>query len=88
MAPDDSDQKFIHSDLETTRTEESYSVQISIYRSEDSDWFLELVAGDGHSTLWEDVFESDDAAFGEAILAIREEGIASFYGKAPNSQAK
>jgi hypothetical protein len=88
MAPDDSDQKFIHSDLETTRTEGISSVQISIYRSEDSDWFLELIAGDGNSTVWPEAFETEEAALGEAILVIKDEGIASFYGKAPNSQAK
>ena len=69
----------IHSSLETTQTQGPYSVEIFIYRSADSGWFLELVAGDGNSTVWEDQFETDDAAFGEAILAIQEEGIQSFY---------
>ena len=88
MAPDASDQKFIHSDLETTRTEGSHSVQISIYRSEDSDWFLELIAGDGNSTLWPEAFETEEAALGEAILVIKDEGIQSFYGKALQDPAK
>ena len=69
----------VHSDLETTQTQGPHSVAIYIYRSADSGWFLELVAGDGNSTVWEDQFETDDAAFGEAILAIQEEGIQSFY---------
>ena len=68
-----------HSSLETTQTQGPHSVAIYIYRSADSGWFLELVAGDGNSTVWEDQFETDDAAFGEAILAIQEEGIPSFY---------
>ena len=81
---DDQCSDLIRSDLENTRTEGKYSVEIRIYRSAGTQWFLELVAGDGHSTLWEEVFESDDAAFGEAILAIREEGIQSFYATKPH----
>jgi uncharacterized protein len=69
----------IHSDVETTHSQGSRSVDIRIYCSADSAWVLELVAGDGNSTVWEDPFETDDAAFGEAILAIKEEGIESFY---------
>jgi uncharacterized protein len=69
----------IHSDLETTHSQGPLLVDIRIYRSADSGWILELVAGDGNSTVWEDPFESDDAAFGEAILAIKQEGVASFY---------
>ena len=69
----------IHSELETTQTQGLHSVEIFIYRSADSGWFLEIVADDGNSTVWEDQFETDDAAFGEAILAIQEEGIQSFY---------
>ena len=76
----------IHSELETTQTEGPYSVAIQIYRSEDSGWLLEIVAADGNSTVWEDPFESEDAALGEAILAIREEGIESFYQSLPVTQ--
>ena len=75
--------EIVHSDLETTHTEGQYAVDIRIYRSADSGWFLELVAADGNSTVWEDPFETDDAAFGEAILAIKEEGIQSFYETLP-----
>ena len=48
-------------------------------RSEDSDWFLELIAGDGNSTVWPEPFQTEEAALGEAILTIKDEGIASFY---------
>ena len=76
---DDGTPEIIHSDLETTQTEGPYSVEILIYRSADSGWFLEVVAEDGNSTVWEDPFDTDEAALGEAILAIKEEGIQSFY---------
>ena len=83
MAQENSDQDLIHSDLETSHSQGSYSVSIQIYRSTDTDWTLEVVAADGNSTVWEDPFDSEDAALGEAILAIRDEGIQSFYANAP-----
>ena len=76
---DDHTLELIHSDLETTQTEGPYSVEILIYRSADSGWLHEVVAEDGNSTVWEDAFDTDEAALGEAILAIKEEGIQSFY---------
>jgi hypothetical protein len=76
---DDHTPELIHSDLETTQTKGPYSVEIFIYRSADSGWLLEVVAEDGNSTVWEDPFDTDEAALGEAILAIKEEGIQSFY---------
>ena len=76
---DDPLAELIRSDLETTHSQGRYSVSIQIYRATDSNWTLEIVAADGHSTVWEDPFDSEDAALGEAILAIRDEGIQSFY---------
>ena len=73
----------IRSDLETTHSQGPYSVAIQIYRSDDSGWLLEIMAADGNSTVWEDPFESEDEALGEAILAIKEEGIQSFYQSLP-----
>ena len=79
---DDQLSKVIHSDLETSHSQDSFSVSIQIYRSTDSSWMLEVVAADGNATVWNDAFDSEDAALGEAILAIRDEGIQSFYAKA------
>ena len=81
---DDQCSDLIRSDLETTHSQGSYSVSIQIYRATDSNWTLEIVAADGHSTVWEDPFDSEDAALGEAILAIRDEGIQSFYATKPH----
>ena len=41
---DDQLSKVIHSDLETSHSQGSYSVSIQIYRSTDSSWTLEVVA--------------------------------------------
>lgn len=79
MRTDDQCSDLIRSDLETTHSQGRYSVSIQIYRATDYNWTLEIVAADGHSTVWEDPFDSEDAALGEAILAIRDEGIQSFY---------
>jgi hypothetical protein len=69
----------IRSDLETTHSQGSHAVSIHIYRPDDAGWLLEIVAADGNSTVWEDRFDTDEAALGEAILAIKEEGMQSFY---------
>ena len=75
-------EELIRSDLETSQSEGGYSVSIHIYRGDDTGWLLEIEAADGNSTVWEDRFDTDEAALGEAILAIKEEGIQSFYENA------
>jgi len=61
---------------------EGKTVDIDIYRTEDSSWILEIVDQDNNSTLWEDQFEQEDDALAEALDALKEEGIASFVGSA------
>lgn len=57
--------------------------RIQIYRLEgDAQWVLEVVDKDGTSTVWDDQFDSDQVALEEALMAIREEGAASFMGQA------
>jgi hypothetical protein len=43
------------------------------------EWSLEIVASDGCSTVWDDLFASDEAALAEALSAIKDEGIPSFF---------
>ncbi|RUO77857.1 hypothetical protein [Idiomarina seosinensis] len=61
---------------------EGKTVDIDIYRTEDSSWILEIVDQDNNSTLWEDQFEQEDDALAEALDALKEEGIGSFIGAA------
>ena len=70
--------ELIYSDLNTRYTEGGLSIDINIYRLPDTDWILEVVADDGNSTVWEDPFATDEAAFAEAMEAIKEYGIPSF----------
>ncbi len=48
------DPKLINSPLSRIVDEDGERVEVCIYRVEDADWTLEIVAGDGCSTLWEE----------------------------------
>jgi hypothetical protein len=85
---DDSDDKddvsedgleLVHSPLERTISHGATSVQLFIYRApSDAHWHLELEDQLGGSTVWDDAFESDQAALDAALSAIDEEGLESF----------
>jgi hypothetical protein len=70
----------IYSDLQTTIDQDGHSLEINIYRLPESDWVLEVVDEFGNSTVWDDVFTTDEAALGEALDAIKSEGIEAFVG--------
>jgi hypothetical protein len=53
-------------------------VRIDIYRLETTDWSLEVVDETGASTVWDELFPTDQAALDEAMKTIREEGIRTF----------
>jgi hypothetical protein len=73
------DPKLINSSLSRSFEENGARVEIAIYRLEDTDWSLEIVASDGCSTVWDDLFATDEAALAEALSAIKDEGIPSFF---------
>jgi hypothetical protein len=52
---------------------------------EDTEWSLEIVANDGNSTVWNDLFPSDEDALAEALKSIGEDGIRSFSEGAPDA---
>ena len=59
--------------------QDGVSVEIHIYRgSEDDTWVLEIVDQQGTSTVWDDRFETDEAALQEALSALKLEGIIPF----------
>jgi hypothetical protein len=43
-------------------TKEDVTVEPCIYRLENTKWTLEVVDAEGTSTVWDDEFETDDAA--------------------------
>ncbi|MFO3798131.1 MAG: hypothetical protein ACK8QZ_12815 [Anaerolineales bacterium] len=61
-------------------TSEGQTIRFDIYRGPESDWSLEAVDEFNNSTVWDDLFATDQAALDEALRTIREEGIASLIG--------
>ena len=72
------DPKLIQSPLSRIIREDGTEVRIDIYRLETTDWSLEVVDETGTSTVWDDLFPTDQAALDEALKTIREEGIRTF----------
>jgi hypothetical protein len=73
------DYEIITSSLSRTFTRDGITIEILIYRVEnDSAWQLEVVDPEGASTVWEDLFETEQDALNEAFQAIASEGITSF----------
>ena len=72
------DIELIMSPLCCTFEQDSVSLQVEIYRSQDSDWTLEVVNPANTSIVWEDTFLSDKAALDEFQRTVKEEGIHSF----------
>jgi uncharacterized protein len=77
------DPKFINSPLSRVVEEDGVSVKVCIYRLENTKWSLEMVAQNGMSTVWDDLFPSDEAALAEALKTISEEGLESFSIEGP-----
>ena len=71
--------KIITSRLSRKFTRDGITIEILIYRVEsDPVWQLEIVDAEGRSTVWEDLFETEQDALNEAFQTIASEGIASF----------
>ena len=51
-------------------TKDEVTVELCIYRLEDTKWTFEVVDAEGTSTVWDDEFETDDAAYAEFQKAI------------------
>ena len=63
-----------------TVTRNGKTVKVEIYGSGKNDWILEVVDEDNNSTVWDDPFPSDDAAFEAFQRTLEEEGIESMIG--------
>jgi uncharacterized protein len=58
-------------------------VDVDIYRLEDEDhWTLEVVNDAGTSTLWDDQFATDQAAYDEFQRTVAAEGMMPFHEEA------
>lgn len=73
------DPNLVDSGLSQRVTVDGHDFQIEIYRLEhDTQWSLEVVDEDGTSTVWDDLFDSDQAALDEVLKTIKEEGLSAF----------
>jgi hypothetical protein len=55
-------------------SEGDLTVDVQIYRLEDSKWALEVIDSEGTSTVWDDQFDTDEAAKAEFIVALPRKG--------------
>jgi hypothetical protein len=75
--------QIIKSPLSRVIEEGGVSVDVRICRLENTGWSLEILAEDGTSTMWDDLY-SDEIALAEALKAIKENGIRSFSQVEPD----
>ena len=69
------DPKIITSPLSGPFTEGDVTVDVQIYRLEDTKWTLEVIDNQGTSIVWDDQFDTDDAARREFNRSVAEEGL-------------
>ena len=75
----DIDPPIIDSPLSQTVNRDGITVRIAIFRlEEDEGWTLEVVNETGTSTVWEDPFDTDAAAFEAFERAVEAEGMDTF----------
>ena len=80
----DDNYEITHSPLECDFTRDGITVGIRIFRGpDDPGWILEVEDHKGGSTVWDDLFASDQAAYDEAIQTIDTEGIGTFADPEP-----
>lgn len=58
-------------------TDKGHTVRVEIYRGPDTDWTLEIVDASNTSTVWDDLFVTDQSALDELLRIIREDGMES-----------
>jgi hypothetical protein len=81
----DRDPNLVTSGLSTVVTKGGVKLQVNILRLEhETEWSLEVVSPDGASTVWNDTFSSDEAAYAEFERTITEEGARTFLELAAN----
>jgi hypothetical protein len=77
------DPNIIQSGLSRRVTVEGHEFSIEIYSLEHEDtWALEVVDEKGTSTVWDELFDTDQAALDEVLKTIEEEGLSAFRDSA------
>jgi hypothetical protein len=77
------DPNLITSSLSREVSRDGVGVRVEIYRLEDRPgWALEVVNDRGTSTVWDELFDTDDAADAAFREAVEAEGMAAFLDSA------
>jgi hypothetical protein len=80
---DELEPNLVTSGLSRRVTRDGITVEICIYRLEtNQEWSLEVVNSAGTSTVWDNVFSSDDAANEEFLRTLADEGMSTFLDSA------
>lgn len=72
------DPKVIDSKHSGFITRDGVTVELCIYRLEDTKWTLEVVDNEGTSTVWDGEFDTDDDALVEFERTVLESGMLEF----------
>jgi len=76
------DPDIVRSGLSGPITEQGTTVDVRIYRTEEQPgWSLEVVNSAATSTVWDDLFETDELAFSEFRRTVVEEGMGVFVDR-------
>ena len=79
----DREPNIVTSSLSRRVSQDGVAVDVRICRLEtDATWTLEVVNPAGTSTVWDDLFPSDDAANDEFLRTVADEGMAAFLDSA------
>lgn len=79
----DRDPNIVKSGLSRKVTQNGITVSVEIYRLEhEPGWSLEVVNASGTSTVWDDLFDTDDAADEAFRTTLDEEGMQAFLDSA------
>ena len=80
------DPKIITSPFSGPFTEGDTTVDVQIYRLENTQWTLEVIDGEGTSTVWDDEFDTAAAAKAEFLRSVAEEGLVGVISEASASR--
>lgn len=79
----DRDPNLITSSLSHEVSRDGVTIKVEIYRLDDRPgWSLEVVNDKGTSTVWDELFDTDDAAYAAFHDTVVEEGFAAFLDSA------
>jgi len=87
MSKSDDEFTLIESKLSGLITQDDITIEVCIYRGDaERTWLLEVVDEEGTSIVWDDRFETDQAAMDEVKRTIETEGMASFLSDPDETQ--